>query len=188
MVAQVSVLVVCLGNVCRSPVAERLLVMRLTHLLGNDADRVTVSSAGVRAMVGHPIDARAAAELIRLGGDPTGFAATQLTRPRVEAADLVLTATSQLRSRTLEEAPRALRRTFTMREFAAFAGGDGAAPDDGLGALVALAAGHRSEIRPGSFDVPDPIGAGPQVHREVADLLAAVCLPIASALAATVAA
>ena len=182
----VSVLVVCLGNVCRSPVAERLLMMRLTHLLGDTADRVAVSSAGVQAVVGHPIDVHAAAELTRLGGDPAGFAATQLTRPLVEAADLVLTATSQLRSRALEEAPRALRRTFTLREFAAFAVTAEAVHDDGFRALVTQAAAHRSDIDPGDYDIPDPIGAPPEVHRQVADLLDAVCLTIASALAGAI--
>ena len=191
-------LVVCLGNVCRSPVAERLLAMRLRGLLDDAGDQndpgdqldpsapghlVTGSSAGVRALVGHPIDAHAAEELTRLGGDPSGFAATQLTPQMVEAADLVLTATSELRSRTLEEAPRALRRTFTLREFATFAAGQTGARGDGLRGLVTRAAANRSEISPGDYDVPDPFGASPEVHREVAELLDRSCLTIASAVA-----
>lgn len=43
-----SILVVCTGNICRSPIAERLL---RTLLLGRKID-----SAGIEAMVAHPAD------------------------------------------------------------------------------------------------------------------------------------
>ena len=95
------ILVVCLGNVCRSPLAEQVLRMRFAELLGDGSPAVRVSSAGARALVGRPMDEHAAAELRRLGGDPEGFAATQLTAAAAGAADLVLTATRELRSRVL---------------------------------------------------------------------------------------
>jgi protein-tyrosine phosphatase len=43
-----SILAVCTGNVCRSPAVERLLTGQLFPT-------VTVSSAGMHALVGHPI-------------------------------------------------------------------------------------------------------------------------------------
>ena len=92
--------------------------MRFDELLGDAAGAVRVGSAGVSALVGSPMDESSAAELRRLGGDPTGFVSTQLDGAHVEEADLVLAATRQLRSRVLEESPRALRRTFTIRELA----------------------------------------------------------------------
>ena len=107
------VLFVCIGNVCRSPMGERLLAARLP------AERFEVSSAGVGAMVGYAMSRYAAEELASYGGDPTGFAARQLTPPMLEQSDLVLTATRALRSRVLAEVPGALRRTFTILEFAA---------------------------------------------------------------------
>src|SRR3954470_23136084 len=70
------VLFVCIGNVCRSPVGERLLAARLP------AERFAISSAGVGAMVGYAMSRYAAEELKSYGGDPTGFAARQLT-PRM---------------------------------------------------------------------------------------------------------
>ena len=51
-----SVLVVCIGNICRSPMAEGLLRTRLRH--------VRVESAGLGALIGHPADA-IARELMR---------------------------------------------------------------------------------------------------------------------------
>ena len=183
MICRVSfhVLVVCLGNVCRSPLAERLLRARLDHLLPGRAARVSVSSAGVRAWVGRPMDAHAAAELVRLGGDPDGFGSTQLTAPMLESAELVLTATRELRSRVLEDSPRALSRTFTIREFAALVTGDEPTSDP-IG-LVAQAAGRRSDARGGDYEVRDPMGQSLRVHREVADVLDRSCTAIAGALA-----
>ena len=182
-----SILVVCLGNVCRSPVAERLLRARFEQWLGDGADAVQVSSAGLRAMVGDPINDFSAAELRRLGGDPEDFFATQVTSQRVTDADLVLTATRDLRSRVLEEAPRALKRTFTIREFAALAS-NGVEHEriSGPRDLVSQAALWRGSAQILEYDVRDPIGRSADVHREVADVLAADCDVIARALVAAI--
>ncbi len=182
----VNVLVVCVGNVCRSPLAERLLRLRLDTLLGDASGAVHVTSAGVRALVGAPMDAHAAAELLRLGGDPSGFASSQVTPAVVGAADLVLTATTDLRSRVLQEAPRALRRTFTLLELASMLAPEAARPDGGLAALVADAAALRGSRPTTGLDVPDPVRRSAEVHREVADLLDDGCTRIARALAAVV--
>jgi protein-tyrosine phosphatase len=70
-----NVLFVCFGNVCRSPLAERLLRWRLAEQLDDLSEHVEVTSAGVCAVVGRPMDAKAAAELARLGGGADGFVA-----------------------------------------------------------------------------------------------------------------
>ncbi|MDQ3422084.1 MAG: low molecular weight phosphatase family protein, partial [Actinomycetota bacterium] len=54
-------LVVCTGNICRSPLAERLLQRRL-------GDRAVVRSAGVQGLEASAMDPYAAAQLERLGG------------------------------------------------------------------------------------------------------------------------
>jgi len=178
------ILVVCLGNVCRSPLAERVLRMRFDERLGPDATRVNVTSAGVRALVGDPMEQHAAAELVRLGGDPGGFVSSQLTGARTGSADLVLTATRELRSRVLEEQPRALKRSFTIREMAALVGSDGFRdqPVESPADLVALAASWRGSAQVDDYDVMDPIGRSAEVHREVADILDADCTAIARAV------
>ena len=153
------VLFVCIGNVCRSPVGERLLAARLP------AERFEVSSAGVGAMVGYAMSRYAAEELKSYGGDPTGFAARQLTMQIVEESDLVLTATRAVRSQVLAEVPGALRRTFTILEFAALleqAEGSTAAE------MVRWAGLHRSSVGNLDQDVPDPYRRGADEHARAA--------------------
>ena len=178
------ILMVCLGNVCRSPVAERLLQLRLRESSG-DAASIHVRSAGVRALVGHAMDEQAATELVRLGGDPSGFHSRQFVASMAEQSDLVLTATRELRSQVLADAPRALRRSFTLPELAGLVSSDmvdaGAATDPAD--LVAQSAEWRSELHLDQYSVPDPIGRPQWVHAEVADLIDRDCRTIASALA-----
>lgn len=187
--AELDIVVVCLGNVCRSPLAERLLRHRFDALLGDAAGAVSVASAGVTALVGRAMDPLAAAELRRLGGDPEDFVARQW-RSEMGGADLLLTATRALRSRVLEEAPRALKRTFTIREFAALTGDRSDAADSAPSRaghpadLVARAASWRGSTVIEDYDVPDPIGQPAPVHREVAELLDRDCDTIARALVA----
>ncbi|MFQ5549382.1 MAG: low molecular weight protein-tyrosine-phosphatase [Woeseia sp.] len=79
------VLVVCVGNICRSPMAEALLRTGL----GADAD-ITVSSAGIGALIGFP-PAEHAVELMREDGlDISGHRARQLDKDLIAAADLIL--------------------------------------------------------------------------------------------------
>src|SRR5690349_1929440 len=131
------VLFVCIGNVCRSPVGERLLAARLP------GDRFEIGSAGVGAMVGYAMSKYAAAELQGYGGNPSGFAARQLTPELIEDADLIMTATRELRSQVLSEQPGALRRTFTILEFAALAAMSDATATGQPGGVVKWAGAHR---------------------------------------------
>jgi protein-tyrosine phosphatase len=167
------VLFVCVGNVCRSPVGERLLAARLPR------DRFEVSSAGVSAMVGYSMSRYAAEELRSYGGDPTGFAARQLTPDLLDRSDLVLTATREVRSQVLAEAPAALRRTFTVLEFAALVeNAEGATPAE----LVRWAGLHRSTAARVEQDVPDPYRRGAEVHARAARAIDAAVQQIAKGL------
>lgn len=175
------ILVVCTGNVCRSPLAERMLNAYLDQALGELRDRVLVASAGARALEGNPMDASSARELVRLGGDPDGFIARQLAASDLVGADLVLTASKSLRSRVLEQVPAALRRTFTLREFASLVRGVEASS---MAALVSQASRFRATAQVDDYDVIDPIGASEQVHRRVADVVDDAVRVIAVAIAA----
>ena len=151
--------------------------------MGERSDDVVVESAGVRALVGRPMDQTAAQELARLGLTNDTFTARQLTARIAGEAGLVLSATKEIRSRVLEEAPAALRRTFTITEFVALVEGVKAESPQ---KLVADAAQRRSSAQVDEYDVPDPIGASPEVHRRAADLIDASVSPIAEAIAAAV--
>jgi protein-tyrosine phosphatase len=112
--ASARVLVVCTGNICRSPAAERLLAARL-------GDRVQVASAGVHAVVGSSMTSAMARLVTGAGADAHGFVARQLTAEQVREADLVLTMTRAHRTAVVELAPAGVRRTFTLRELARLA-------------------------------------------------------------------
>jgi protein-tyrosine phosphatase len=169
------VLFVCVGNICRSPLGQHLLAARLP------ADRFEVSSAGVRAVVGQPMNPDAAVHLEPHGLSADGFAARQLTPDLMSGADLVLAATRDIRSRALEEAPTAMRRTFTVLELASLV--DALGPSDGPADLVSRAAADRSRAVLDDYDIPDPIGRGPEAHALAAELMADAVEKIAKGLA-----
>jgi protein-tyrosine phosphatase len=77
-----SILVVCLGNICRSPVGERLLRVRLPDF--------RVGSAGISAMVGQGAEAQSAETALRHGLSLDGHVARQFTPDLGAAHDLIL--------------------------------------------------------------------------------------------------
>lgn len=107
-----SVLFVCTGNICRSPMAERLLRVRV-----DPAARVAVSSVGTSGLTGYPMDAPSAEALRELGGNPDGHVARRFTPALIDAADLILTAETSHRSIVVQSDPLTFRRAFTLREF-----------------------------------------------------------------------
>ena len=78
-----TILVICTGNICRSPIAHGLLAARLPGK--------TVLSAGTMAMVGDGADPHSVAVCAAHGLDISGHRAQQLTQPLLQGADLVLT-------------------------------------------------------------------------------------------------
>ena len=80
---------VCLGNICRSPVADVVLSARV-GAAGLD-DRVTVASCGTGGWhVGDPMDRRSAATLTAQGYDATRHRAQQYDASWAERFDLLL--------------------------------------------------------------------------------------------------
>ncbi|WP_372733656.1 hypothetical protein [Nocardioides sp.] len=174
------IMTVCIGNICRSPLAERLLRLHLAAAV--EAGRVEITSAGVRAVVDHPIDAPAVPELVRLGGDPEGFAARRLTAELMEPTDLVLTATVDVRTDALRHAPRAMRRTFTFTEFAALCRELPEVEGESVTDFVARAAANRGVVQGVDLDVVDPIGRSAAFHRDIADQIDGAVRAIAARL------
>jgi protein-tyrosine phosphatase len=86
---QYAIALVCLGNICRSPMAHVVLESRLAEA-GLD-DRVVVHSSGTGDWhVGQPMDQRAAGTLLRAGHDPSRHRARQYDDTWLAAHDLVL--------------------------------------------------------------------------------------------------
>lgn len=138
----------------------------MAYIAERSVTGLVVSSAGTRAMVGHPIDAAAVKVLQRLGGDASGFAARQLNARTAADADLILTMTRAHRDEVLELAPSKLHRTFMLSE-AALLASDWRA--DKIGDLSDL----RSNLKATDLvDVPDPMGKGAEAYDMAGSLIA----------------
>lgn len=105
------VLVVCAGNLCRSPAAE--LILRR----GLERYAVAVSSAGVIAPEGSPIHPWTGAALTELALDASAHRATRLVKRQLDGAHLVLAMTRELRADSARVQPSAVSRLWTLREF-----------------------------------------------------------------------
>jgi protein-tyrosine-phosphatase len=167
-----TILAICTANICRSPMMEILLRERL------DPERFEVASAGVRGWDAAPVDSMVVLELARLGHEATGHQSRALDVHHVEQADLVLTAAREHRAAVVDLSPRALRKTFTLREFAALIED---VDSESLEELVADASRRRSTAPP-DVDVPDPYMREPEVHHQVADKIAAAVDIVATRL------
>lgn len=183
------ILVVCTGNICRSPLTEQLLRARLRDAFPeHDPNRIEVSSAGTMALEGHAMEPLAVDEARRLGiPDAEEHVARHLTRALVERADLVVAMTREHRSATVRALPRAHHRAFTLIELtrtleAVAAGRSPVALEPlGDGELDAFLRGavEAAEVRGlqplherKHLDIPDPYRRAPAVYRRAADAVA----------------
>jgi len=82
-----NILVVCIGNICRSPMAEALLKEALPNK--------TVFSAGLEALVGHSADPMAVECMQEMGVDITTHVAQRLDAAMMIRADIVFAMTTQ---------------------------------------------------------------------------------------------
>lgn len=176
-----TLLFVCTGNMCRSAMAAVLATAELYRRLGPSGP-YRVLSAGTRARDGHPMDANSAQALFeecRLNAN--GFAATELRPEHVQGADLVLTAERTHRRKVVDLEPLALKRAFTIAEFArvgpavAMSLAPAADPLERARRLVGESARLRGTIRPNrpdDDDIADPIGRPLEVHRAACRQLA----------------
>lgn len=138
-----TVLLVCTGNTCRSPMAEGIARDMIAKQLGVDtaglADAgVTVKSAGAYAYGGSPATAEAVRAVASLGIDIQNHRATALTRELVDEADVIYCMTAGHREAVLELSPPAAAKT------------------------------HRVDP---DADVIDPIGSDDAVYRQTAEAI-----------------
>lgn len=186
MIRPGNVLVVCTGNVCRSPYIER----RLRHELAGTG--IEVSSAGTRALVGRDMEAGARNCLQDRGSDATGFVARELTDDLVASADLVIAAAREHRAAAARLHPAAMARTFTLRDLADLLSGltddDAAESADGDPSWVrevATMASRRRALVPArqqGIDVTDPIGGPPTLFAQMAGEVDDALVPVVLAL------
>lgn len=102
------ILIVCIGNICRSPTAEHLLASAL------EPSGILVSSAGLAALRGQPLEPTACQVLAEHGHVPQAHKARQLSAEAVSDADLILVMEQRHINGVLELAPEARGKVFLL--------------------------------------------------------------------------
>jgi protein-tyrosine phosphatase len=105
-----SILVLCEGNICRSPMAEGLLAAGLPDM--------SVRSAGLGALVGKPADETAVALMRDRGIDIAGHRAVQVNRAMCVESDVILVMDGEQRQRLQKMYPEVHGRVFRIGEYA----------------------------------------------------------------------
>ena len=136
-----SVLFVCTGNICRSPIAEGLF----RRLLGNRED-IEILSAGVHAVRGQPPSLYAVQVCEEEGADISGQRSQPLTAALVDRATHIFAMTGAHVETIQTLFPQSADKTFLLREF------------EEPGTTVWR-------------DVPDPIGLGREVYEDCAHII-----------------
>lgn len=101
-----NILVVCVGNICRSPMAEALLKQRYPDK--------AVDSAGVGALVGHPADPAALEIMTERQLDITNHMAKQIDENLAKKADLIFTMSDSQTKWIEERWPFCRGKTFKL--------------------------------------------------------------------------
>ena len=167
-----SILVVCTGNVCRSPIAEGMLRAALLARMGEDAPRVR--SAGTAAWEGSGAMPESVAAAAERGVDIRGHEARTMSTAMLEEADLVLGMATEHREEVARLVPAAAGRVFTLKELVRLLEalpppGPGTTPT--LAGRIALADDLRRkgfEGNPHDEDVKDPLGTPLETYRAIA--------------------
>ena len=103
-----SILVVCAGNICRSPTGEYLLKGKLA-----DSD-IKVSSAGLTALVGKGAEATATSIALSNNIDMSAHKGRQLSVSLIAENDLILVMEERHLSDLLGQYPQARGKTFLL--------------------------------------------------------------------------
>lgn len=150
----IAVMTVCTGNMCRSPLAERLLALRAAEA-GLD---VVVDSAGTRAANGLDMHSETLRVLEGYEGSADGFTSRLITPQLLKGHDLVLTATRSHRDAVQELAPLMWKKTYTLLEAARLAAADETLTFAGMSRTR-----MGIDIGDPALDIEDPIGREPPV-------------------------
>jgi len=143
-----NILVLCQGNICRSPVAEAMLRQQLPGK--------QIQSAGLTAMVGQGVDATAGELATAEGLDTQAHVARQVTQDMIQWADLVLVMSQRQRSQVGKIVPEAIGKTMLLGHWI---------QHNGTGANN----GTRADI--GMEDIPDPYKKSRDVFEHVHKLM-----------------
>ncbi len=182
-----SILVVCTGNVCRSPLAEGFLREALiARAAGSSID---VTSAGTMGWDGSAADRFSVEAGEERGIDISGHVARGFSTSDVRDADLVLGMAPEHVEAVVRDVPEATDKTFTLKGFVRLLE---ALPPSGSGdpaSVLVVRVLDADALRrsgfdgdPGDEDIADPLGRPLDVFRTVATELDEWCRRLADGL------
>ena len=99
-----NILVICIGNICRSPMAEYMLKQAYSNRL--------VHSAGISGLTGHPADEKAKKCMQQLGINISAHVARKLNAELIRQADLILVMSQNQQKYIEQQWPFAKGKTF----------------------------------------------------------------------------
>ena len=112
-----NILVVCVGNICRSPMAEAVLKEALSKIHLNTCH---VGSAGTGALIGHPADEKACQLMMARGLDISGHSARQLNHEMIRKANLILVMELAHKKDIESKEPSAKGKVFRIGEWGGY--------------------------------------------------------------------
>ena len=104
-----NILVICIGNICRSPIAEGLLRRALPEK--------TVRSAGIGAMIGYPAEPFSIQLMQEQGIDINAHRAQSLTSRMVSEADIILVMDQEQKRYIEQKYATSKGKVFRLGEF-----------------------------------------------------------------------
>jgi protein-tyrosine phosphatase len=169
------VLIVCTGNICRSPIAHGLLHDRARRV---GEDWLEVRSAGTWGRSGSGATPEAVSAAAGLGVDIEAHRSSRFNDDMAKWADLIITMTTEQAAEVLQESPEARAKTFTLKELVSLLGSlppraAETRPKEGLTKRIGEADHARSSGHslPADLDVADPLGLSETVYLAVANEL-----------------
>jgi protein-tyrosine phosphatase len=185
-----------MGNICRSPMAERLLDRAIRDRIGSSgADLVRSVSAGTGGWhEGEEMNPPAARQVRGRGGSIDGFEARKLRGDFLDEADLILTATADQYDYVVALRPEAAGHTFVLGEFGRLIGSidpdklpPAAADADAVQARGEAIIAEVARLRDGdgprpADDLDDPWGRGDQTFLRIGDEIEDTTVPFAALL------
>jgi glycine hydroxymethyltransferase len=170
-----SILLVCTGNICRSPMAEGLLRDRLARRRVD----LDVQSSGIAGWEGSGATDEAVRAAAELGVDISGHVARRFVPGQAFDADLVIAMSEEHAAAISQAAPGAAGRTFTLKQMVKILDHSKGSADPGADRSAldllhrAVAEADRGRRAGGGgpiadTDIADPLGLGLEAYRATA--------------------